>query len=220
MADGTACAARRTDGRPPHPPASDLLSRRLAKRCFDLVVATVAIVLLVPLLAVIACAVKRDSRGPVLFLQLREGYRRSSFTILKFRTMVDRHDPDGDQARRNDPRVTRIGRYLRAASFDELPQLFNVLLGHLSLVGPRPHHPQLSARFAPLIEGYYERLDARPGLTGLAQISGLRGETETVELMAARIRVDRLYVHTWTFWGDIVICFKTLLLPLGQDRAY
>jgi lipopolysaccharide/colanic/teichoic acid biosynthesis glycosyltransferase len=190
---------------------------RVAKRCFDVLVAAASIVLLLPLLAAIAVAIKWDGPGPVLFTQLREGYRRSRFTILKFRTMVDRREPQFEQARRNDPRVTRLGAYLRAASFDELPQLFNVLFGHLSLVGPRPHMPELSARFAPRIEGYYERLEAPPGLTGLA---GLRGETETLELMAARVRFDRLYVRTWTFWGDLAICVKTLLMPLGQDRAY
>jgi lipopolysaccharide/colanic/teichoic acid biosynthesis glycosyltransferase len=218
MADGMALALRWT--RPRRRRRSQAPASRLAKRCFDVLVAAASIVLLLPLLAAIAVAITWDSPGPVLFMQLREGYRRSRFTILKFRTMVDRREPHFEQARRKDPRVTRVGAYLRAASFDELPQLFNVLMGHLSLVGPRPHMPELSARFAPRIEGYYERLEAPPGLTGLAQIAGLRGETETLELMAARVRFDRLYVRTWTFWGDLAICVRTLVMPLGQDRAY
>jgi putative colanic acid biosynthesis UDP-glucose lipid carrier transferase len=220
MTDRTAQAAPCADELLPGGCRLDRPFCRLAKRSFDVLVATSAIALLVPLMAVIAAAVWRDSPGPVLFRQLREGYRRSRFTILKFRTMVDRRQPQFVQARRNDPRVTRIGAYLRAASLDELPQLFNVLRGELSMVGPRPHMPELSARFAPRIEGYYERLDAPPGMTGLAQISGLRGETETLALMAARVRLDRQYVRTWSFRGDLSICLKTLLMPLEHDRAY
>jgi putative colanic acid biosynthesis UDP-glucose lipid carrier transferase len=196
------------------------LIQRYAKRGFDLAVSLIAIVFLAPLMLVISYAIKREGGGPVLFRQTREGFRRSSFTILKFRTMAQAASAGFRQARPNDPRVTPVGAYLRAASFDELPQLFNVLGGSLSLVGPRPHVPELSARFAPQIEGYYERLDAPPGLTGLAQIADLRGETETLQQMSARIRFDRAYVRGWSFWGDVMICLKTLLIPLGQDRAY
>jgi putative colanic acid biosynthesis UDP-glucose lipid carrier transferase len=220
MTNRTAQAAPLGDALPPDGCCRDRPFCRLAKRSFDIAVAASAIALLLPLLAVIAAGVWRDSPGPVLFRQLREGYRRRHFTILKFRTMVDRRTPRFEQARRNDPRVTRIGAWLRAASLDELPQLFNVLRGELSMVGPRPHMPELSARFAPLIEGYYERLEAPPGMTGLAQIAGLRGETETLKLMAARVRLDRLYVRSWTFRGDLSICLRTLLMPLEHDRAY
>ncbi len=220
MTDRTAPAAPRADGRPSGGGPLDRPLLRRAKRCFDILIALLAIVLLVPLMAVIAAAIRRDSPGPILFTQLREGYRRRHFTILKFRTMVAGRHPDFVQARRNDPRVTRIGAWLRAASLDELPQLFNVLRGELSLVGPRPHTPELSARFAERIEGYYERLQTPPGMTGLAQIAGLRGETETLAVMAARVRLDRLYVRSWTFRGDLAICIKTLLMPLDQDRAY
>jgi len=196
------------------------LARRLAKRGFDIAVALVALVLLAPLLLVIAGAVLRDSDGPILFRQLREGLGMSRFTILKFRTMAHRDQDGFAQARPQDPRVTAVGAYLRAASFDELPQLLNVLAGTLSLVGPRPHVPELGARFAAQIDGYYERLAVRPGMTGLAQVHGLRGETETVGQMAARVRLDRQYVRTWTLAGDLAICVRTLLIPLGQDRAY
>jgi putative colanic acid biosynthesis UDP-glucose lipid carrier transferase len=202
------------------PPRRVALAQLLAKRAFDLGVALPGLLLLTPLLLVIAAAVRRDSVGPVLFRQIREGHLLSTFTILKFRTMRAHGPADFAQARPNDPRVTRVGAYLRAASFDELPQLFNVLSGRLSLVGPRPHVPALSARWAPLIPGYYERLEVRPGITGLAQISGLRGETETLARMAARVRLDREYVRGWTFAGDLAIVLRTLASPLGDDRAY
>ena len=155
---------------------------QFVKRAFDFVAAFAAVLLLAPLLIVISVAIRRDSKGPILFRQLREGYRLSLFTTLKFRTMVDKtKDPtEFQQARKIDPRVTRVGAYLRRSSFDELPQLLNVLAGHMSLVGPRPHVPALSARYAGLIEDYYGRLNALPGITGLAQISGYRGETETL----------------------------------------
>ena len=196
------------------------LAQRAVKRALDFLVALAGLIVLLPLLLVIAMAIRRDSAGPVLFRQVREGFRLSRFTILKFRTMVDRGGGGFAQARPRDPRVTTVGAYLRAASLDELPQLLNVLGGSLSLVGPRPHVPELSARFAPLIEGYYERLAVRPGITGLAQVNGLRGETETLARMAARIRYDRAYARGWTVGGDIAICVATLRSPLRQERAY
>ena len=202
------------------PPRRVALAQLLVKRGVDLGVALAGLVLLAPLLLVIAAAVRRDSFGPVLFRQIREGYRLSNFTILKFRTMQARGPAGFAQARPNDPRVTRVGAYLRAASFDELPQLFNVLSGRLSLVGPRPHVPALSARWAPLIPGYYERLEVRPGITGLAQISGLRGETETLARREARVRRDRDYVRGWSLTGDLAILLRTLANPLGDDHAY
>jgi putative colanic acid biosysnthesis UDP-glucose lipid carrier transferase len=196
------------------------LAQRVGKRGFDIAVASVALILLLPLLLVIALAIRRDDHGPVIFRQVREGYLRSHFAILKFRTMKHRRQAVFEQAQPDDPRVTPLGAYLRAASFDELPQLLNVLHGTLSVVGPRPHVPELSARYAPRIPGYYERLLVRPGMTGLAQINGERGETGTLEQMAARVRLDCLYARTWTVVGDVAICIRTLLDPLGQDRAY
>ena len=185
---------------------------QFVKRAFDFVAAFAAVLLLAPLLVVISVAIRRDSKGPILFRQLREGYRRSLFTILKFRTMVDKTKDltEFQQARKVDPRVTRVGAYLRRSSFDELPQLLNVLAGHMSLVGPRPHVPALSARYAGLVEGYYDRLNALPGITGLAQISGYRGETDTPKKMAGRIRWDLEYIARWSFMGDLRICFRTL----------
>jgi putative colanic acid biosynthesis UDP-glucose lipid carrier transferase len=190
------------------------------KRAFDIGAACIGLLLSAPLLCVIARVIKGDSPGDILFRQVREGYRRRHFTILKFRTMRQEAQPVFEQARRSDRRVTRVGAYLRAASFDELPQLWNILTGTLSLVGPRPHVPELSQRFAPYIEGYYERLDVLPGLTGLAQISGCRGETETLAKMAARIECDRRYVRNNSFLGDLTICINTMFIPLGHDGAY
>jgi lipopolysaccharide/colanic/teichoic acid biosynthesis glycosyltransferase len=217
MADGMAYALPRPDQKGSTRRRASL-AQRAAKRGLDVIGALTAIVLLAPLMVVIAVAIRRESEGPALFRQTREGYRLSSFTILKFRTMLNRGESRFVQARRDDPRVTRLGAHLRAASLDELPQLFNVLSGSMSLVGPRPHVPELSAQYAGMIEGYYERLEVRPGITGLAQISGLRGTTTPAQ-MAARIRLDSDYVRTWTFAGDIAICVHTLLIPLGQERS-
>ena len=133
-------------------------------------------------------------------------------------------NPDGNsgfhQARKRDPRVTRLGGFLRKSSIDELPQLLNVLLGDMSIVGPRPHVPQLSNQFADQIEHYYDRLNARPGLTGLAQISGLRGETETLAKMHERVNHDLEYISKWSLRKDILICVATARTAIGEDEAY
>jgi putative colanic acid biosynthesis UDP-glucose lipid carrier transferase len=145
------------------------------------------------------------------------------FAILKFRTMAAQKAGEVgvfEQARRADPRVTKVGGFLRQSSLDELPQLLNVLGGSMSLVGPRPHVAALSARFAPHIPGYYERLGAKPGITGLAQISGCRGETATVAQMAARVTLDRAYVERPSLQKDLLICVRTLQSSIGSDDAY
>jgi lipopolysaccharide/colanic/teichoic acid biosynthesis glycosyltransferase len=197
--------------------------QRVAKRAFDVCGSACALFLLSPLLLLIAHRIRRDSRGPAIFQQQREGFLGKSFGILKFRTMVAHDAGDADtfeQARRADPRVTRVGGFLRQSSLDELPQLLNVLAGSMSLVGPRPHVPALSARFAPLIPGYYERLSAKPGITGLAQISGCRGETRTVAQMAARVALDRAYVAQISVQQDLLICVRTLQSSIGNDDAF
>jgi putative colanic acid biosysnthesis UDP-glucose lipid carrier transferase len=196
---------------------------RSGKRIFDLTASAGALFMLAPLLIVVAAAIRRDSDGKVLFRQLREGHHGAPFRIFKFRTMVVRQDDDTlafTQTQLGDPRVTRVGAYLRRSSFDELPQLLNTFGGSMSLVGPRPHVPALSARFASRIEGYDQRLAAKPGLTGLAQVSGCRGETETVEKMAARVRLDRDYVAHPSLLADVRICLRTLRTALGNDDAY
>ena len=195
---------------------------RSVKRVFDIAVALTALILLAPLLAVVSYAVWRDSDGRVLFLQKREGYRRTIFKIFKFRTMIS--SPDGNsgfqQARKRDPRVTRLGGFLRRSSIDELPQLLNVLAGDMSIVGPRPHVPELSHQFAGQIEHYYDRLNARPGMTGLAQVSGLRGETETLEKMHERVSRDLEYMSIWSLRKDFSICVATARTAIGDDEAY
>jgi putative colanic acid biosynthesis UDP-glucose lipid carrier transferase len=200
-----------------------LVLHHAGKRIIDICGAGAALVLLGPLLLLIADRIRRDSEGPALFRQDREGFLGKPFAILKFRTMA--MPPTGEtdvfeQARRADPRVTRVGAFLRQSSLDELPQLLNVLDGSMSLVGPRPHVSALSARFAPQIPGYYERLGAKPGITGLAQISGCRGETATVAQMAARISLDRAYVAQPSLRQDLLICLHTLNHSIGGDDAY
>ncbi len=195
---------------------------RCAKRLFDITVALAALILLAPLLLIVSYAVWRDSDGRVLFLQKREGYRHKIFKIFKFRTMISVPDKSSSfhQARQRDPRVTRLGGFLRKSSIDELPQILNVLTGDMSIVGPRPHVPQLSSQFSNQIDRYYDRLNARPGMTGLAQISGLRGETETLEKMRERVTRDLEYISGWSLNKDISICIATARTAIGDDAAY
>jgi len=183
------------------------------KRAFDLAAAGVGVVLISPLLVLIAALIKLDSRGPVLFKQQRYGYNRIPFPVYKFRTMTAQSSNESfRQATRNDPRVTRVGRILRRLSLDELPQLFNVLSGTMSLVGPRPHPVELDEQFAPLIAHYTTRHKVKPGITGLAQVKGHRGETGSTARMHDRISHDVFYLNHWSFWLDI----KILLLTIGS----
>jgi Undecaprenyl-phosphate glucose phosphotransferase len=191
------------------------------KRAVDLIFTICALPFLLPVLAVIACAIKIDSSGPVLFRQRRVGLDGKEFTILKFRTM--RVMEDGDQvlqARRNDDRVTRLGALLRASSLDEFPQLFNVLRGEMSLTGPRPHAVSHDRYYEGLIEDYALRRNVKPGITGWAQINGSRGETPTVEDMKRRIELDRWYVFNWTIWVDVRILLATVVSVLRNKDVY
>jgi putative colanic acid biosynthesis UDP-glucose lipid carrier transferase len=169
------------------------------------------LVLALPLIAVIAVAVKLSSPGPVLFRQRRYGLNGEEITVYKFRSMTVCEDgAEVTQAIARDSRVTRIGRFIRRTSLDELPQLFNVLQGTMSLVGPRPHAVAHNEKFRRLINGYMIRHKVRPGITGLAQVHGLRGETETVEKMAERVRYDLQYLREWSPWLDLKILLKSL----------
>jgi putative colanic acid biosynthesis UDP-glucose lipid carrier transferase len=193
----------------------------VAKRTIDLVLAATAIVVLAPLLLFTAVAIKLDSAGPILFRQMRAGYGQSRFQVWKFRTM--RHDAESGvfrQARQADDRVTRVGRVLRRWSIDELPQLFNVLRGEMSLVGPRPHPLPLNERFQPLIPLYNVRHRVHPGITGLAQVNGCRGETDTVEKMAQRVAYDLQYIRTWSIWLDLWIILLTASGRFTHRNAY
>ena len=194
----------------------------VAKRLTDLALALTILILIAPLMIAIAVAIRHDSPGPILYRQRRTGKDGSPFTILKFRTMRDANDPQDRviQARRNDRRVTRMGRILRRTSLDELPQILNVLRGEMSLVGPRPHAVSHDAYFAARIPGDVARYRVLPGVTGLAQISGLRGETETLEKMARRVAKDNDYIDNWSLWLDLRLIALTPLKGMVNPNAY
>lgn len=199
--------------------------RAAKKRCFDYVVGALALVLLSPPLAALALAVKLDSRGPVLFRQPRLGFNNRMFVCYKFRTMyVDMTDVMADrQTTRDDPRVTRVGKWLRKLSLDELPQLFNVMNGTMSLVGPRPHAPNTKAAdrlFAEVVQKYALRHRVKPGITGWAQVNGWRGETTTVEQVENRVRCDLFYIDHWSLLFDLRIALLTVLREINSRHAY
>jgi putative colanic acid biosynthesis UDP-glucose lipid carrier transferase len=192
------------------------------KAAFDKIFALIALLITAPLLLVIALAIKLDSRGPVLFRQLRHGWDGDVIEVLKFRTMkhVGADENKYQQAVRSDPRITRIGRYLRKASLDELPQFFNVLTGEMSVVGPRPHPLELNESFNEQIEAYMQRHRVKPGITGWAQVHGLRGETKTLEKMQKRVEYDLYYIENWSMWLDMKIIVRTFLAGWISESAY
>jgi putative colanic acid biosysnthesis UDP-glucose lipid carrier transferase len=188
------------------------------KRVFDHVAAVVALMILSPLLVVIAVAVRLDSRGPALFGQARTGLGGVPFTIWKFRTMtVQERGLSVVQARPNDHRVTRLGCFLRRTSLDELPQLWNVVCGEMSLVGPRPHALAHDMHYGAMLHSYAERFRVRPGMTGLAQVNGARGPTETLDKMARRVRLDMAYIERWTWGMELRIVLKTIRVVARGD---
>jgi putative colanic acid biosynthesis UDP-glucose lipid carrier transferase len=191
------------------------------KRAVDLVAGTLLLTLAaVPMLA-IAWLVKRSSTGPVFFRQRRYGLDGREILVWKFRTMTCCDDgPSVTQATPDDARVTRIGRLLRRTSLDELPQLFNVIEGSMSLVGPRPHANAHNEQYRSMIDGYMLRHKVKPGITGLAQVSGYRGETESLEKMEQRVACDHQYIREWSFWMDLKILAKTLGVVIAQRNAY
>ena len=195
---------------------------RVAKRAEDLVLTVIALVILAPLMCLIAVLVKLDSPGPVLFRQARLGFNNNVITVYKFRTMLHRPSAEADvrQAQRNDPRFTRLGRFLRRTSLDELPQLFNVLQDGMSLVGPRPHALAHNDQYAALIDGYLGRHRVQPGITGWAQVNGFRGETDTLEKMQRRVEHDLAYIDGWSLMLDLRILFMTVFSPSSQRNAY
>jgi len=191
----------------------------LIKRLSDIVLASVILVLIAPLLLVIAICVKAFSPGPVIFRQRRYGLDGKEIIVYKFRTMRVMEDgADITQAQRDDSRVTRFGAFLRRASLDELPQFINVLQGRMSVVGPRPHAVAHNELYRKLVKGYMVRHKVRPGITGLAQVSGARGETDTVEKMQRRIEFDLAYLRNWSLRLDLEIILKTAIMTLRMDR--
>lgn len=190
----------------------------LVKRTLDLGFSGLGlIVLLATAFPVIALIIKLDSRGPILFKQKRHGINGKVFTCLKFRTMKAEARPAFVQASRGDPRVTGVGKFLRRTNLDELPQLFNVFWGDMSLVGPRPHPIELDEHYAPLISGYFSRYTVKPGMTGLAQVNGHRGITEGRRAMRNRVRIDMLYIRNFSLITDIKLVVKTLILMIKGD---
>lgn len=193
----------------------------LAKRGFDALVAAIALILLAPVFAIIAAAIKLDSDGPVFFRQHRRGYNHKEFLIWKFRTMTAMDDGDNViQAQRTDGRVTRVGRYLRRLNLDELPQLINVIIGDMSLVGPRPHAVAHDRHFEPRIRRYAQRLNVKPGITGWAQVNGYRGLTETENDMKNRVVHDLYYIENWSIAFDVYILVRTVLSPRAYRNAF
>ncbi|MBN8945417.1 MAG: exopolysaccharide biosynthesis polyprenyl glycosylphosphotransferase [Rhizobiales bacterium] len=191
------------------------------KRGMDLVVASLALVVLAPVLALVALLIKLDSAGPVLFRQTRHGFNQSTFRVFKFRSMSVMEDGAAfTQARRGDTRVTRVGYWLRRTNIDELPQILNVLTGDMSIVGPRPHPVALNDAFDSRIAHYSRRHVVRPGITGWAQVHGLRGETDTEEKMRARVAYDLAYLKNWSFWLDCRIILMTLVSRASYRNAF
>jgi putative colanic acid biosynthesis UDP-glucose lipid carrier transferase len=191
------------------------------KRVTDIVLASCALLLLAPLMVLLALAVKLTSAGPVLFRQRRYGLNGEEILIYKFRSMTVTEDGAVvTQATKSDKRVTPLGRILRSTSLDELPQLLNVLEGKMSVVGPRPHAVAHNELYRKLINGYMIRHKVRPGITGWAQVNGLRGETETVEKMRERVQFDLEYLSHWSPWMDVKIIFKTLWVIARDQNAY
>jgi Undecaprenyl-phosphate glucose phosphotransferase len=198
------------------------LRERILKRGLDIVTASALIVSLSPLLLIVACLIKLDSRGPVLFRQMRHGFNNEPIKVLKFRSMTTFDDVRDEfrQAVQGDSRITRVGRLIRRTNIDELPQLFNVLSGDMSMVGPRPHAVAHNDMFANRIRRMWRRHNVKPGITGWAQVNGLRGETDTVEKMRKRVEYDLYYIDNWSFFFDLKIMIMTVLSKKAYANAY
>ncbi|WP_425418724.1 undecaprenyl-phosphate glucose phosphotransferase [Oricola indica] len=197
----------------------------VAKRAFDIFFSLLGIAVFSPVMLATAIAIKLDSKGPVIFKQKRHGFNNEQINVFKFRSMyVEQCDPTARaQVTKDDPRVTRVGRFIRKTSLDELPQFFNSLRGELSLVGPRPHAvtAQSSDRlYADVVDGYFARHRVKPGVTGWAQINGWRGEIDTDEKIRRRTEFDLYYIENWSLWFDLKILFLTPIRLLNTDNAY
>ena len=195
---------------------------RLLKRVFDVVVSILVIVLILSwLYPLLAFLIKRESKGPVLFKQMRTGKKNEPFCCYKFRSMFVYIGDESEQAKKGDLRVTKIGKFLRRTSLDEMPQFFNVLVGSMSVVGPRPHMIKHTSDYNDHIRNFMVRHFVKPGITGLAQVLGLRGETKTVSDMKRRVSTDIRYLQNWSLLTDIKICFLTIIVTLkGDENAF
>lgn len=195
---------------------------RLLKRLEDLVLGLLILIAIAPICLVIALIIKLTSKGPILFKQYRTGINGKSFKVYKFRSMVVHQEGVGSvtQATRNDLRITPVGAFLRRTSLDELPQFFNVLQGRMSIVGPRPHALSHNEYYKDLVESYMQRHKVKPGITGWAQVSGYRGETDTLEKMQKRVEYDLWYIDNWSLWLDLKIIFMTIFKGFVNKNAY
>jgi len=195
------------------------------KTMFDRVIASAAIVVLAPVMLAVAAAIRLESTGPILFKQKRYGFNNELIEVFKFRSMyANRCDANAATlVSKGDPRVTRVGRFIRKTSLDELPQLFNVLTGQLSLVGPRPHATQAKADntlYEQVVDGYFARHRVRPGITGWAQVNGWRGETDTREKIEQRVKYDLDYIDHWSLMFDVAILLRTPFALFKNENAY
>ena len=196
-------------------------AQRFAKRTMDIVISSAALVFFLPVMAVTALAIKLDSPGPVIFRQNRKGFNGKEFVIFKFRTMTVQENGQAVlQATRGDSRITGLGRLLRSSSIDELPQLFNVLKGDMSVVGPRPHALAHDSYFESVLSEYAYRHHVKPGITGWAQCNGARGATPSIELITERVRLDLWYINNWSLRLDVQILIKTAFEVLKGRNAY
>jgi putative colanic acid biosynthesis UDP-glucose lipid carrier transferase len=193
----------------------------VVKNVSDFVLASLILILLSPLMLGIALVVKLTSPGPAIFKQRRYGLNGEKIVVYKFRTMKVSEDGSRiEQVHKNDPRITKIGAFLRSTSLDELPQFINVLQGRMSIVGPRPHAVAHNELYRKLIRGYMLRHKVKPGITGWAQVNGFRGETEVLEKMQRRIELDLYYLQNWSIWLDLWIVMRTVWVVLRRDNAY
>lgn len=224
MTDGVIRAADAADcasALGPYRSDGDLVTESWSKRSVDVLGAVLALLVFLPLLITIAIVVRLETPGPAIFRQRRTGHRGRTFTIYKFRTMtVTEDNAEVRQATRNDRRVTAVGAVLRKLSLDELPQVLNVLKGDMSLVGPRPHALAHDDYYGGLIPTYADRFRARPGLTGLAQVNGLRGEIQDVRAMRDRVSADNLYIESWSMGLDLAILARTAVIIFRDPQAY
>lgn len=202
-------------------PLDSILNRAL-KRSFDVVFSLFVLVFILSwMIPLVGILIKLESKGPIFFIQERNGVNNEVFNCLKFRSMTPNDYADTKQAIKNDPRVTKIGAFLRNSSLDEMPQFLNVLIGNMSIVGPRPHTIPMNQTFQLQVEKYNSRHKIKPGITGLAQVKGYRGEIENLRQIKSRVRLDSFYIQNWTIWMDINICIRTVIeLIFNRENAY
>ncbi|MCY4418825.1 MAG: exopolysaccharide biosynthesis polyprenyl glycosylphosphotransferase [Cytophagales bacterium] len=198
----------------------DNMMNRFLKRSFDIAFSSLVLITLLSWLTPFLGLLIKSSKGPIFFLQPRQGLNNKVFLCYKFRSMYLNKDPNRQQTIPDDPRITPIGKILRKLSLDEIPQFINVFLGNMSVVGPRPHTPNLNLSYEKEVEGFWERHSIKPGITGLAQIRGLRGEIKNRTDMRRRVRMDRFYIQNWSLFLDLNIIIRTLTAIMKHPRAY